>query len=258
MDIEPVGLALVGGELGQELVVGHACRGGEAGLLADPRPDRLGDVGGERNTPQVLGDVEVGLVERERLDHRRVLGEDGADLLRHGLVDLEARLDEDEIRALAPRRHGRHRRAHPEDAGLVARCRHHATLAGAADGHGLAAQGRIVALLHRGEEGVHVDVDDLAGTLDVSDRLNGDRVVDDLDLTFLGVALHDLHHSPHQPLVAGSMFGLCSFYTTERIMATNYIIVVAKRGNKLVPCPPQKAKDAARAITAAERMAGQY
>ncbi len=44
-------------------------------------------------------------------------------------------------------------------------------------------------------------------------------------------------------------------------MAINYIIlpfVVAKRGNKLVPCPPQKAKDAARAIAAAERMAGQY
>ena len=44
-------------------------------------------------------------------------------------------------------------------------------------------------------------------------------------------------------------------------MATNYIIlpfVVAKRGNKLVPCPQQKAKDATRAIAAAERMAGQY
>ena len=44
-------------------------------------------------------------------------------------------------------------------------------------------------------------------------------------------------------------------------MVTNYIIlpfVVAKRGGKLVPCPPQKAKDATRAIAAAERMAGQY
>ena len=44
-------------------------------------------------------------------------------------------------------------------------------------------------------------------------------------------------------------------------MATTYIIlpfVVAKRGNKLVPCPAQKAKDATRAIAAAERMAEQY
>jgi hypothetical protein len=44
-------------------------------------------------------------------------------------------------------------------------------------------------------------------------------------------------------------------------MAIDYIIlpfVVAKRGGKLVPCPPQRAKDVTKAIAAAERMAGQY
>ena len=44
-------------------------------------------------------------------------------------------------------------------------------------------------------------------------------------------------------------------------MVTSYIILpftAAKRGNKLVPGTPQKAKDATRAIAAAERMAGQY
>ena len=44
-------------------------------------------------------------------------------------------------------------------------------------------------------------------------------------------------------------------------MAINYIIlpfVVAKRGGKLVPCPTQRAKDASKAIAAAERMAGHY
>ena len=44
-------------------------------------------------------------------------------------------------------------------------------------------------------------------------------------------------------------------------MVTNYIIlpfVVAKRGGRLVPGIPQKAKDATRAIAAAERMAGRY
>ena len=42
---------------------------------------------------------------------------------------------------------------------------------------------------------------------------------------------------------------------------TSYIILpftVAKRGGKLVPGTPQKGKDAAKAINAAERMAGQY
>ena len=44
-------------------------------------------------------------------------------------------------------------------------------------------------------------------------------------------------------------------------MATAYIILpftVAKRGGKLVAGTPQKMKDGARALAAAERMAGQY
>ena len=44
-------------------------------------------------------------------------------------------------------------------------------------------------------------------------------------------------------------------------MAITYIIlpfVVAKRGNKLVPGTPQKLKEEAKAIRAAERMSGQY
>ena len=44
-------------------------------------------------------------------------------------------------------------------------------------------------------------------------------------------------------------------------MVTTYIIlpfVIGKRGGKLVPGTPQKAKDAVRAVAAAERMAGQY
>lgn len=39
---------------------------------------------------QIFGHVEVGLVQRQRLDDRGMLGEDLADLLRDRLVDLEA------------------------------------------------------------------------------------------------------------------------------------------------------------------------
>ena len=60
-------------------------------------------------------------------------------------------------RARLPRRH---RRADPEDAGLVGRGGHHAPPAGAADDDGLAAQRRLVALLDGGEERVEVDVED--------------------------------------------------------------------------------------------------
>jgi hypothetical protein len=82
-------------------------------------------------------------------------------LLGDRLVDLEAGLNEDEVRALAFRRHRRHGRADAELAGFVARRRHDATLAGSADGDRLAAKLRIIPLFDGCVEGVHVDVDDL-------------------------------------------------------------------------------------------------
>ena len=45
MTKRPIRLALVGGELGEELVVGDAGRGGQAGLGPDPRPGSPGDLG---------------------------------------------------------------------------------------------------------------------------------------------------------------------------------------------------------------------
>jgi hypothetical protein len=67
-----VRLAVVRGELGQKLVVRDAGRGIEPGHLFDLRPDRERDVARQRNILEVFGDVEVGLVERERFDDRRV------------------------------------------------------------------------------------------------------------------------------------------------------------------------------------------
>ena len=113
---------------------------------------------GERIGQQVFRDVKIGLVERERFDDRRVLGEDLPDLLR----DLESRLHEDEIRAPPLGRHRRHGGSHPKLAGLVAcRC-HHSAFARSADGDRLAAKLRIIALLDGRIEGIHVDVDGLS------------------------------------------------------------------------------------------------
>ena len=99
-DAEAVGLVLVRGELGEELVVGDAGRGGE-------RRSRRGSARGSprrsgwrcRSRLQILGDVEIGLVEAERLDQRRIIGEDRADLPRDLAIGVEARLDEDELGA---------------------------------------------------------------------------------------------------------------------------------------------------------------
>ena len=158
---QAVRLVLVAGKLGEELVVGDPGRGGEAGLGADPGADLLGDDGGDADPLQVLGDVEIGLVERERLDQLRIVGEDRADLLGDGAIGIEARLDEDEPGAAALRARRGHGRADAIVARLVARRSDHAAHS-AADRDRLAAQRRIVALLDRGVEGVHVDMDDLA------------------------------------------------------------------------------------------------
>lgn len=47
----------------------------------------------ERDTLEVFGHFEIGLVERQRLNDRRVFGEDLADLPAVRLVDLETRFD---------------------------------------------------------------------------------------------------------------------------------------------------------------------
>src|SRR5690606_28448836 len=72
----------------------------------------------------------------------------------------EARLQEHAVRAALSRLARRHRGMDAVAARLVARRRDHAAVADAADDHGLAAQGRIVMLLHGREERVHVGMQD--------------------------------------------------------------------------------------------------
>ena len=156
-----VGLAVIGGQFRQKLIVRNARRGGQLGSFQDGRADFAGDPRRLRDGFAVGGHVEIGLVQRQRLHQGRVLGEDTANLLRNRAVDLEARRHEDQVRAQTPRGHGRHRRTDAEFAGFVAGGGDDAAFPGAPDRDRTPAQGGIVALLHRGEERVHIDVDDL-------------------------------------------------------------------------------------------------
>ena len=72
---------------------------------------------------------------------------------------------EDEIGAEPPGSDRRHRAAHAEFARLIAGRRDHAPAARSADRDRLSAQFGVVALFDAGEEGVHVDMDDLAQAL---------------------------------------------------------------------------------------------
>ena len=60
-----------------------------------------------------------------------------------------------------------HGRPHAEPPRLIAGRGDHAARSGVAYGDGAAAQGGIIPLLHRGEEGVHIHMDDLARCGDV-------------------------------------------------------------------------------------------
>src|SRR6185295_19228731 len=162
-DRQAVGLLPARGDLRQELVGRHACRGRQACFILYGffYPD--GDIARQRHAPQVLGHVEIGLVERERLDQRGRRMQDLHHPLGRLAIFLEVRPDDDELRAEAYRARHRHRRAHAERARLVACRRDHAARLGrSAHHHRLAAQLRVIAHLHRRVERVHVDVDDAA------------------------------------------------------------------------------------------------
>src|SRR5690606_26622948 len=98
----------------------------------------------------------------QRLHQSGVLAEDRLHLARDRLVAREVRRHEYRLRAqpLGPRR--RHRRTYAVASRLVGGRAHDRPWTAPGHHHRAAAQRRIVALLHRGVERVHVDVDDLA------------------------------------------------------------------------------------------------
>ena len=160
---QAVGLAPVRGDLGQELVRRDAGRGGELRLLADRGADRLGGRGGGGQAGLGRGDVEVGLVERQRLDQVGVAREDLAHLPRHRLV---ARRNP---AARTPPAGTGARRGSPASPSARRTCAPRSwprTPPSARRARRRRPAGprrrRVVALLDRRVERVHVDVEDLA------------------------------------------------------------------------------------------------
>ena len=157
---EAVGLAVVGGNLGQEFIIGNAGGGDEVEAFANLLLDFAGDIDGQFNARLVLGNVEEGLVERDRLDDVGVFVEDFVNLFGNRLIDLHPSGDEDKVGAEPLRRNGGHGGVDAELARLIAGCGDDTSLVGVADGDRLAAQFGIVALFNGGVEGIHIDMYD--------------------------------------------------------------------------------------------------
>ena len=135
-DEQAVGLAAGGGELGDELRRRDADRAGDALLVGDPVADQLADLGRPAEPADRSGDVEEGLVERQRLDHRGDRPEDLHHPGGHRGVEPVARLDHGGLRAQPPGPGHRHRGVHAVGPRLVRRREHDAARAAADDHRG--------------------------------------------------------------------------------------------------------------------------
>src|SRR3546814_1800724 len=85
-----------------DLVVGDARRCGEAGFLPDQAADFLGYASGGGDTGLVPRDVQIGFVQRQRLDDVGEAREYLPHLGGHGAIDLEQGADEQQVRSEEP------------------------------------------------------------------------------------------------------------------------------------------------------------
>ncbi len=160
-DREPARLVVVGRDLGDQLVGGHAQGGGKANLFPDPALKLVGQLDGIFPVGYLLGDVQVGLVDAHLLEQGCGLAQDGHDPPRIVAIDGKAGGQDDGLGAEDQRaRHGHGR----SDAVLpcrVGRRRDHtAPLRVPADEHRLARQFWILQDLDAGIKGVEVQMDD--------------------------------------------------------------------------------------------------
>ncbi|GMA19451.1 hypothetical protein GCM10025862_14720 [Arsenicicoccus piscis] len=158
-DDQAVRLGETGGELGDELRRGHPDRAGDPLLVGDGVAQVLTDLRGPPERAARARHVEERLVEAERLDQRGDRAEDRHHRLGHLAVALVLGGEHDRLGAQPPGAGHRHRRGHPEGAGLIGRRQHHTPVA-TTDDDRRAVQVGVVEEGHGGVERVHVDVQD--------------------------------------------------------------------------------------------------
>lgn len=147
-------------DLGHEAAGADSNGDREPGGLANPSPDPFADPACPAEEAQRAGDVEIGLVERERFDHRRELAKDPLNDSGHFRVSRHAAGEEDPAGAEPARFDGGHRGVHAESPGLVGGRRDHTPRAGPSHDDRPSAELRVVVLFDRGVEGVEIRVQD--------------------------------------------------------------------------------------------------
>ena len=131
-------------------------------MAADFGTDGKRDVAGVFHVLLVLGYIQIGFVQRERLDEVGMQPENLVDLLRDLAIKRELRRDKNGVGAKPFRRRHRHCRAQAVFAGFVGRGANHRARAIPSHHNGLAAQMGLFAQFYRCVECVHVYMDDFA------------------------------------------------------------------------------------------------
>ena len=123
----------------------------------------LGDARGTARIPLAVAYIQVGFVQRQRLDQLCVVAENAVNFPRGLTVGFKARLYDQQIGAQLQRMPRRHGRAYPIGTRFIIAGGNYPTMIGRAPHrHGPPGQARVVTHFDRGVEAIAVDVDDLA------------------------------------------------------------------------------------------------
>ncbi|CDE47760.1 unknown [Sutterella sp. CAG:351] len=156
---ESVRLLPVTRDFREKFIKGNADRRDKREFLSDFTLDSERRFRAARKRNRALRDIQKRFIDRNRLHQRRVAAENSLDCARHFLIALHIRVDEDEIRAQRLRAVGRHSGVNAVTPGFITRGRNHAPPFSSADRYRTAPELRVVALLDRRIERVHVDVE---------------------------------------------------------------------------------------------------
>ncbi|MNH15067.1 hypothetical protein D3C79_746740 [compost metagenome] len=160
---QAIGLAPVTGDLGQELVRRDTGRHGDMQLLGNPPANICSNPRGAAGEPGTVRHIQVSLIQRQWLDQIGVLAKDPVNFPRGFFIGINARFDDQQVRAQLEGMTRGHRRAHPERPRLIVAGSDHPTpLRRAAHRQWPSDQARIVAHFDGGVEAIAVDMDDLA------------------------------------------------------------------------------------------------
>ena len=151
------------GDLGNKFVSGHADGGGQLQFRPDSLFDLPTDFGGASKQGFAPRDIEKGFVERKRFNQWSELLKNVSNLPGHGRVVINPRLNDDSMRAKSSGTTRRHGTMHSKLASLIIRRSHNpTTFRRTTNDHRLTNKRRILPLLNRGIESIHVDMQDHA------------------------------------------------------------------------------------------------